>query len=251
MNEIFLKTAVEAAQLAGQFLRENLYLSGKQVNEATKHDIKLELDVRSQDLITKHLLGAHPEHALLGEEGTAGKAGSEFEWIVDPIDGTVNYFYEIPHFAVSIALRKAGELQVGVILDPMLNELWTVCKGGPALLNGTPIRVSERTELKDCAISVGFSKTASGMEAGFRNFQSLAFQVRKIRMFGSAALGLAWVASGRLDAYVEEALSLWDIAAGVLLIREAGGRIDMKALSEDETHFRVRASNGRLPLELD
>ena len=143
-----LELASYAALEAGKLLRANF---GKEaaVDEAMHHDIKLALDKESQDLITKILLDARPSDALYGEEGLAGNPDSEREWIVDPIDGTVNFFYGIPHFCVSIALRVAGEITVGVIHDPMVGETWTVEKGGPAMLNGDPIQVSNRTELEE------------------------------------------------------------------------------------------------------
>jgi len=244
-----LDVAVNAAQSAGAFLREHFEnTEALVVNEATKHDIKLELDVRSQTLITECLLGAFPDHALYGEEGLAGNQSSEWQWIVDPIDGTVNYFYGIPHFCISIALRHQGVTQLGVILDPMTNELWVGERGKGATLNGRPLKVSSRTELKESVVTVGFSKTAAAMEDGMSRFQSLSSQVRKIRIMGSAALGLAYVATGRLDAYLEGYISLWDIAAGVLLIEEAGGQVDQTPLTDEPDKFGVKATNGKLAI---
>jgi fructose-1,6-bisphosphatase/inositol monophosphatase family enzyme len=120
----FLAAATSAARRAGQLLREN-FGTAPEVNELLDHDIKLELDVRTQALITDDLLTAFPDHAIYGEEGVAGNQASEWQWIVDPIDGTVNYFYGIPHFCISIALRRGDDILLGVILDPMRDELWT------------------------------------------------------------------------------------------------------------------------------
>src|SRR4029434_6475895 len=131
----YLDVAISAAKRAGNLLRENFGVV-PEVNELLDHDIKLALDVRTQQLITDHLLGEFPDHALYGEEGIAGNQSSEWQWIVDPIDGTVNYFYGIPHFCISIALRRAGEIQLGVIHDPMRNEMWAVARGGTPTLNG-------------------------------------------------------------------------------------------------------------------
>src|SRR5437764_6617874 len=116
-------------------LRHNVE-KAMQVNQSTKHDIKLEIDVRVQELIAQSLLSKFPQHALYGEEGIVGDQASEFQWIVDPLDGTVNFFYSIPHFCVSIALRRAGKIVVGVILDPLRRELWTTRAGEPTTLNG-------------------------------------------------------------------------------------------------------------------
>ena len=244
----FLDTAQSAARDAGAFLREH-YQSDMQVDEYTDHDIKLELDVRSQDLITSRLLGAHPDHAFYGEEGIAGNQDSDHEWIVDPIDGTVNYFYGIPHYCVSIALRIGGRIDHGVIYDPSLDEMFSVSRGGGAFLNGEPIHASQRAEMGQAVVTIGFSKTKEAMEAGFQRYRRIAFQVRKTRMLGSAALAMAYIACGRLDAYIEEQISLWDIAAGHLLIEEAGGRVDLRPNPRHADKHSIVAWNGKLPLE--
>ena len=243
----FLKTAIEAARAAGALLREN-FESDLGVNEFTKHDIKLKLDVRSQDLITEMILKAFPGHAIYGEEGLAGDRESEFQWIVDPIDGTVNYFYGIPHFCVSIAMRQGDEIQVGVIYDPMMDELYEVERGGQPLRNGKPISVSPRSELSDAMITIGFSKTIEGMDKGLTRFQVLGKKVRKTRMLGSTALGMAYVACGRLDGYIEEQISLWDIAAGWLLVESAGGSVETKALEGREDKMSIVAGSGKIDL---
>jgi myo-inositol-1(or 4)-monophosphatase len=245
----YLDTAIDAARQAGALLREH-YEGDLLVNDALAHDLKLELDVRSQDLITDIILKAHPDHAIFGEEGLGGNQESPFQWIVDPIDGTVNFFYGIPHFCISIAMReggKDGELTVGVIYDPMLDELYAVGAGVEPNRNGKPISVSNRATLAEAMITVGFSKTNEGMEAGIERFKRIAQKVRKTRMLGSAALGMAYVASGRLDAYIEESVSLWDIAAGQLLIERAGGKVVRKDKGDDT--MGVVSSNGKLPLD--
>lgn len=244
-----LQTAERAARAAGSFLREH-FEGELLVNETTRHDIKLELDVQSQERITALLLEAHPGHAILGEEGLAGNQASPFRWVVDPIDGTVNYFYGIPHFCVSIALQHSGRNVLGVIYDPMLDELYSVSDQTPPQRNGCPIAPSARDRLSDAVITVGFSKTVESMDRGFHRFRTLAYQVRKVRMFGSAALGLAYVACGRLDAYVEECISLWDIAAGVLLVQRAGGQVELTPDPEAPgERFRIIACNGHLSLD--
>ena len=242
-----LDIAIEAAKEAGAFLREHFEnIASLVVNEASQHDIKLELDVRSQTLITKRLLEAFPDHALYGEEGLAGNQDSAWQWIVDPIDGTVNYFYGIPHYCVSIALRHKGVTQLGVIFDPSTQELWTTERGKGAYLNGRKISVSSRAVPSEAVITVGFSKTAAAMQEGLGRFSELASQVRKVRIMGSAALGLAYIATGRLDSYIEAFISLWDIAAGVLLIEEAGGLVKLTNLDKSPDKFSIVASNGKL-----
>lgn len=244
-----LETTIAAAREAGALLRDNFGHAPK-VNEFHDHDIKLDLDVRAQALITERLLGAFPDHALYGEEGIAGNQTSEWQWIVDPLDGTVNYFYGIPHFCVSIALRRAGEIQLGVIYDPMRDELWTATKGGMPALNGNPIAVSTRTQLKDAVLSIGFAKSKTTIAAGLPLVEKFVSRVRKIRLMGSAALDLAYVACGRLDAYIESSVSLWDIAAGRLLVETAGGRYESAPREDHPDKVSVRASSGRIDLDL-
>lgn len=242
-----LDTAIEAAQQAGELLRKN-FGGSLQINEMLAHDIKLELDVRSQDLITKLILDRYPDHAIYGEEGLAGNQASSQQWIVDPIDGTVNYFYGIPHFCISIAMREADEIVLGVIYDPMRDELWQVRKGEAALLNGKPCVISTRAKLSDAMLSIGFSKTKTTIDTGLPLFEKMVYRARKCRMMGSAALDMAYISCGRLDAYIEQSVSLWDIAAGKILIESAGGRVEMKQREDFPNKFSIVASNGSLNL---
>ncbi len=245
-----LATAITAAHAAGELLR-SCFGQPLDVNSFEAHDIKLELDVRAQDLITRHLLTAFPDHALYGEEGIAGNQESEYHWIVDPIDGTVNYFYGLPHFCISIALRRGDEMQLGVIYDPMRDELWQAELGQAPLLNGRPIHVSTRARLSEAIVSVGMSKSKTTISEGVPLLARYAQRVRKTRLMGSAALDLAYVACGRLDAYIEQAVSLWDIAAGQLLVQTAGGKIEVTPREENPKKLAVIASNGLLDLNLD
>ena len=242
-----LDTALAAARAAGDLLRANF---GKplDVNEFAAHDIKLDLDVRAQTLITEILLRAFPDHAIFGEEGIAGNQASEWQWIVDPIDGTVNYFYSIPHFCISIALRRGEEMQVGVIYDPMRDEMWAVERGGKPTLNGAPMAVSARTQLSDAVLSVGFSKTKTTIAAGIPLLEKYVMKARKCRLMGSAALDLAYVACGRLDAYIEQSVSLWDVAAGMILVESAGGKFQMTPREDAPEKISVVASNGKIDL---
>jgi myo-inositol-1(or 4)-monophosphatase len=243
----YLEVAKEAAQTAGELLRAN-FAKPLTVNAATAHDIKLEVDVLAQDLIAKILLERFPEHALYGEEGIVGDQSSEHQWVVDPLDGTVNFFYGIPHFCVSIALRFRGEVIVGVIYDPMRNELWSGEKGQPPLLNGKPFRVSARATLAEAVVSIGLAKTSATIDAGLPLLERMVHRVRKCRMLGSAALDMAYVACGRLDAYIEQGISLWDIAAGWLLVESAGGQVQIKPRSDQPDKFSIVAFNGLLEL---
>ncbi len=248
--------AIGAARSVGTLMRRHLAES-KRAHLVTQHDIKLELDVRSQKLIERTLRSAFPNVSLLGEEGVAGKQDSDFRWVVDPIDGTVNFAYGIPHACVSIALqvkasKKAGSVYedgyqtlVGVVYDPFCDEMWTARVGRPARLNGEPIRVSEHTKLSESIISIGFAKTRKTLEHTLPYFNQLVRRVRKVRIMGSAALALTYVANGRFDAYIERGIRLWDIAAGGLIIECAGGEFWRKSIGTDHK-YRMIASNGRL-----
>src|SRR5215831_18709945 len=245
----YLDAAENAARAAGKLLREN-FQQQQHVKAAAAHDIKLEIDVRTQELIGKLLLNEFPEHALYGEEGIVGDQSSDHQWIVDPLDGTVNYFYGIPHFCTSIALRLDNQIVVGVIYDPIRDEMWTGQKGEVPKLNRSPIHVSNRAELADTVISIGLAKTGETIKTNFRLIQQMIHRVRKCRVLGSAALDMAYVACGRLDAYIETGISLWDIAAGCLLVENAAGSVDLRPLENMKDKYSIVASNGLIDLKL-
>ena len=214
----YLDAATKAARSAGELLRSH-FGTTLEVNAFEAHDIKLDLDVRSQELITGMLLEQFPDHAIYGEEGLAGNQASHFHWIVDPIDGTVNFFYGIPHFCISIALRQRGEIVVGVIYDPDARRTLAggERRGGP--LNGQPIAVSaaRRSSPTPCSPSA-FPRRRRRSPPACRCSRNTCYRARKCRLMGSAALDLAYVACGRLDAYIEQSVSLWDMAAGKILV---------------------------------
>ncbi len=255
-----LNTAVTAAKASGALMRKNFH-SIKIINEEIQHDIKLELDVRSQKLIEKTVMKAFPEIPVLGEEGTVGDIGAEYRWVVDPIDGTVNFAYGIPHACVSIALQKRiadrpgteadptgndFESVVGVVYDPFCDELWTATKTGPAKLNGRKIFVSSRTKLREAIITIGFAKYKWSLNATLPMFDQLIHRVRKVRIMGSAALALTYVASGRMDAYIEGGIRLWDIAAGGLILERAGGEFWNQPLEGRPFAYELIANNGKM-----
>jgi myo-inositol-1(or 4)-monophosphatase len=250
-----LAVAIRAARAAGKLMRQNLH-HAKKVNLATSHDIKLELDVRCQKLIERILRAAFPRIPLLGEEGDSGDVNAPCRWVVDPIDGTVNYAYGIPHAAVSIALEiRAGasmnsfKAMLGVIYDPFQEELCTAVRGGPARCNGHVIHVSKRAKAGEATVAIGFGKSKENLLKSLPYFGRLARRVRKVRCMGSAALALAYVAMGRFDAYVERGISLWDIAAGGLIVESAGGEFWHEAVSGNRK-YRMVASNGRVGKQL-
>jgi myo-inositol-1(or 4)-monophosphatase len=249
MDELILTNARDAALEAGAMMRGN-FESELTVDAAEAHDIKLELDRRSQALIEKHILATFPDHAIYGEEGIRGDQAAPDQWIIDPIDGTVNFFYGIPHFAVSIAHRRNGVITNGVIYQPMTDELWIASRAtGSVTLNGRPIRVSNRTKLSDAIVAVGVSKTEASIEKGLPVLGQMMRSARKTRMMGSAALDIAYVASGRLDAYIESQISLWDIAAGMLMVELAGGKVDLKPHESVPDKFSCVACGGGIPFD--
>lgn len=251
-----LNSAENAARAVGALLRKNQF-SSKKVDFASQHDIKLALDVRSQKLIEKSLRAAFPNVAVLGEEGIVGQESGPQRWVVDPIDGTVNFTYGIPHACVSIALQEKADdgktteypdgynTLVGVVYDPFCDEMWTAIRGQPARLNGVVTRVSRRKNLADAIVSIGFAKSRENLEATLPYFNKLVHRVRKIRMMGAAALALTYVASGRFDAYIERGIRLWDIAAGGLILESAGGEFWQQAIPGEHA-YRMIASNGLL-----
>ena len=247
-----LATAVKAAYGSGDIMRRNR-LAPKKINEATQRDIKLELDVRCQRKIESILTRAHPEIGILGEEENAGDIETELRWVVDPIDGTVNFAYGIPHACVSIALQmrlakqnKYGEdyeTITGVVFDPFTGELWTAIKGQAAKLNGKKIRVNN-CALREALLSIGFAKDKKTMDYMMPYFSKLALKIRKPRMMGSAALAMTYVASGRFQGYIESKVCLWDIAAGGLILESAGGEFWRMPRTNGNYTYAVLASNG-------
>jgi myo-inositol-1(or 4)-monophosphatase len=245
----YLDAAENAARAAGKLLRQN-FDQRKRVHAVAAHDIKLDIDIEAQELISKLLLEEFASHALYGEEGLVGDRSSEHQWIVDPLDGTVNYFYGIPHFCVSIALRLHNEIIVGVIYDPVRDEMWTAQEKEAPKLNGRSIHVSNRTELAEAVISVGLAKTAETIDTNFPLLKTMIHRVRKCRVLGSSALDMAYVACGRFDAYIETGISLWDIAAGWLLVEKAGGSVDVRPRENMKDKYSIVASNGLIDLKL-
>lgn len=267
MNEKQLMKALDCAAAAslgvGKMLRNNLNRV-KRVNQSYRHDIKLELDVRSQNQIERALERSFPGIAILGEEGVVGDQESAERWVVDPIDGTVNFAFGIPHACISIALQirtrtesaskrvsgpDAYETVVGVVYDPFCDELWTAIRGGAARMNGSIIRASSRARLADSIVSIGVSKFPRTIKQMLPVFEYLMRRARKVRIMGAAALGLVYVASGRFDAYLEPRIRLWDIAAGGLILERAGGEFWRERMSGKHA-YRVIANNGWLRKKL-
>ncbi|MEP6483378.1 MAG: inositol monophosphatase family protein [Rudaea sp.] len=217
--------AVRAARSAGNvILRYMSRVEGLAVEEKAKHDYVSEVDKMAEAEIVKELRRAYPDHAFLGEEtGASGK--SDKVWIIDPLDGTHNYLHGFPHFCVSIGFFDHGDPVHAVIYDPLRDELFTASKGDGAFMNDRRLRVTKREDLSGALLCTGFPyRQRQHLDAQLGMTRALLNEAEDIRRTGSAALDLAYVAAGRLDGYFEIGLKPWDMAAGCLLVREAGGK---------------------------
>lgn len=241
-----LEDAVSAARAAGEKLLA-ADRAPREVDAFEAHDVKLALDRECQQLITDILTTKHPHISVFGEEGGAVYLATEWQWVIDPIDGTVNYYYGFPHYCVLIALQHRGSTVLGVTYDPVRDEIFTATRGGGAFLNGRQIRVSNR-KLPDAIVSTGFAKSKEIVQESLAHIEYLGLNARKLRMNGSAGLDLAYVAAGRLDMYLERTIRLWDIAAGAILLEEAGGHLELEPIPGKELAYRMIASNGQLTM---
>ena len=225
--EPLLNIAIRAARRAGDIIIRYVdRIHQLEITDKGRNEFVSEVDRMAEHEIIETIRETHPDHAFLGEE--SGQAGdSDFVWIIDPLDGTTNFLHGFPMFSVSIALQKGARLECGVVYDPMRQELFTAARGQGAQLDGRKIRVSPRRSLEGALIGTGFPYRDDGEELDqyLAMFRSIAGRAAGIRRAGSAALDLAYVAAGRLDGFWEMGLAQWDIAAGELLVREAGGLV--------------------------
>jgi myo-inositol-1(or 4)-monophosphatase len=220
-----MEVAVSLAVDAGRLLRHN---AGRAFDVQFKGEIDLvtEIDKEAEELIGGGIEAAFPDHAMLGEEGTATGvpvADAEWIWIVDPIDGTTNFAHGYPHFAVSIAVVRDGMAEIGVVYDPSRDELFTGRRGGPAELNGRNVQVSSVKELKRALLGTGFSYDLERRDEQNEVWTHLHARCQGIRREGSAALGVVWVAAGRTDGFYERPINAWDVSAGAVIVQAAGG----------------------------
>jgi myo-inositol-1(or 4)-monophosphatase len=223
-----LNFAIQTAREAGKILADKF---GRALRVTNKGDIDLvtEADIAAERLIVERIRSYHPRHAILTEESgdvvSLGEAGSGYKWIIDPLDGTTNYAHGYPVFCVSVALEHEGRVVLGVVYDPTRDELFAAERGQGATLNGRALRVSETDELNGALLCTGFPYDVRDRGDFARHFRNFIMRAQSVRRDGAAALDLAYVAAGRFDAFYEEGLRPWDVAAGVLLVEEAGGRV--------------------------
>jgi myo-inositol-1(or 4)-monophosphatase len=252
MSQAVMNIAVSAAHTAGELMRRKFgQVSGIPVARKARHDYVSEVDHACEAAIVREISRYYPDHAFLGEEGGAQGEG-DVVWVIDPLDGTSNYLHGIPHFSVSIAQKIKGRTELGVIFDPMRDELYTTQRGRGAFLNKQRIRVSDRTELETAVLATAFPFRQRGQMARYaRVFQNVFEKSEDIRRMGTASLDLAYVACGRLDGYYEFGINPWDVAAGALLVREAGGVVlDFEGKDDVEEAGSIVAAPYKIMTEL-
>jgi len=247
----FLSAAREAAREAGRFLRQSLDGSREIYYKGTL-DLVTEADRQSQEMIFARLSASFSEHDFLAEEGLCRNRGSEFRWIFDPLDGTTNFAHRFPIFSVSIALERRGEVVCGVVYDPMREEMFSAAKGFGADLNGEKIKVSATGEMGKSLLATGFPYDIRVSRINnFDHFVNFCLRAQAVRRCGSAALDLCYVACGRFDGFWELKLKPWDVAAGALITREAGGRAtDFQGKKFGAFESEVLATNGLIHEEM-
>lgn len=241
-----LEGAVAAARLAGGHAASNFSRRQEAVAHFA-HDVKLKLDEECQQIVQQELTRRFPSHAIVGEEDATvgGRHGADIEWVVDPIDGTVNFSHGLPFWCCSVAALKEGRTVAGAVYAPALDVCYTARLGGGAACNGNPIRVSTVSSLAQAMVLTGLDKNPDGNLPPFALFEATSNHVQKARILGSAALDICRVAHGQADAYFETGIYIWDIAAARLIVAEAGGKEETLA-TLDHGRLRFMASNGRI-----
>ncbi len=246
----YLDTSIAIAREAGALLSEFLE---RRIGFELKgeYDLVTEADRSSEKLIVERLRAQFPDHNIVAEEGGGFISDSEYCWYVDPLDGTTNFAHGFPVFNVTMALEKKGEMIAGVVFDPTRNEMFAAEKGGGATLNGKPIHVSAAKRLEDSLVATGFPSQKRHANVNVYFYYQLAMVTHGVRRAGSAAIDLAYVANGRLDAFWEFGLKPWDLAAGRLLITEAGGTYsDMDGLPHSLRGPHLLADNGLIHAQI-
>lgn len=231
MHHPTVNIALKAARGAGKIILRSMdRLDRLVIEEKGQNDFVTEVDRQVEQELIYQISKAFPDHAILGEEGgfSVGDESAEFQWVIDPLDGTTNFVRGIPHFAISIACKHNGKLEHGVVYDPVRQEEFSASRGKGAQLNGNRLRVSKRNDLAQAVLGTGIpyrSRQEEKIPQYMRTLETLTSQCAGIRRMGSASLDLAYVAAGRFEAFWETSLSEWDIAAGALLVQEAGGLV--------------------------
>ena len=245
----FLKDIItEAGDIT---LTHRARLSDIQVNHKSAKDLVTEADLAVEQYLVNRIKDAYPDHSILGEE-SGTHTGNEYRWIIDPIDGTTSFVHNQPFYSVSVALEKAGRLILGAVFVPVLDELFMAELGKGATCNGKPIHVSNREKLSDCVLATGFACVRSDLsDNNIPHFVNILPCIRGIRRYGSAAIDLAYVAAGKHDGYWELNLKIYDVAAGILMVTEAGGTVtDFAGINQNDIPAKILATNGLIHNEL-
>ena len=222
---LIIKACMKASR---SLIRDFGEIENLQVSSKGPGDFVTSADKRTEKILIEELLKAHPDYGIITEEtGLINKSNAKNRWIIDPIDGTMNFMNGIPQFAISVGYEENGEIKCGVIFNPIMNEMFCAEKGNGAFLNNSRIRVSNKKRIKDALIVTGGPKGASKIKRKiFSEYIAVSKSVSNVRKFGSAALDMAFVACGRFDGYWQRELNYWDIAAGIIILKEAGGFVD-------------------------
>ena len=242
----YLRVCEEAARIGGGVIQD--WVGRFEVRKKGPADLVTQADLAAQEAVRRTVLGAFPTHSLLGEEKVPGEtigSRAEYRWIVDPLDGTTNFVHGVPHYCTSLGLERNGELLVGAVYDPTRDECFTAAAGQGAWLNGRPIHVSEVVALSEALGAVGFPYNCRRDAPDVQLFLEMLDRCQAIRRTGSSALNLCYLAAGRFDLYWSYATKIWDVAAGVLILREAGGWITSPSGGEfslEEAHFLAAAN---------
>ncbi len=229
----YARVCEEAVRTGGRVIQS--WVGRAAVSEKGPADLVTQADFASQEAVRRLVLGAFPNHCVLGEEKVPGEtpnARTAYRWIVDPLDGTINFVHGVPHYSVSLALERDGELLVGAVYDPTLDECFTAVAGRGAFLNGRRIHASGVANLSEALAAAGLPPNVPRNHPDMAMFLEMAHRCQAIRRTGSAALNLCYMAAGRFDVYWSYSTNIWDVAAGVLILREAGGRITSTAGGE-------------------
>jgi len=242
-----LHVAIEAAKEAGRYLKLSVgKVRSVETKKGEERNLVSEIDRTSEEKIIRMIRQHYPSHAILAEESGASTTSSDYKWVIDPLDGTTNFLHGLPVFSVTIAIEYKGELIAGVVYDPNLDEIFTAERGAGAYCNGRRLKVSHASELISSLLVTGFPyDIAQNPDNAVGHFVNFLMEGQGIRRLGSAALDLSYVAAGRFDGFWEVNLHPWDMAAGVLLIHEAGGRVtDFSGAPSSIYRKQVLASNG-------
>jgi myo-inositol-1(or 4)-monophosphatase len=248
MASLERRVAIDAARAAGLLLRDARAGTRQITYKGAPTNLVTEMDARAEALVIEHLRDAFPDDAILAEESGARAGNSGRRWIIDPLDGTTNYAHGLPLWAVSIALERDRRVILGVICDPAHGELFVAERGGGAVVNDEPLAVSRRAILDESLLATGFPYgIRETHDTNLSEYAAFSLRTRGVRRLGSAVLYLAWVAAGRLDGYWELRVGSWDVAAGALLVEEAGGRVsDLAGGPLDLDAPSIVASNGHI-----